>query len=388
MEANKKNFLELHQNRHARIDSGIVDHEYRIHIEEYFQELLCLERKRSERSRKPFVLMRVSFDGDFPGHQAFTIRKIVEVLATATRETDVMGWISRERMIGVIFTDISEEQVDLAREHIDHKVRGSLASHLPDAVVDRLTITYQVYPEKYDQTGRGEPFNMLFYPDVLEQNSSHRAGDFLKRLMDIVGSLFGLLVFSPLFLVIALAVRITSPGPVLFRQERYGQYGKRFVFLKFRSMKVDNDDAIHRAFVSKLIRAGGDGGGEQDGECGEKVYKITKDPRVTPLGQFLRKTSLDELPQFVNVLKGEMSLVGPRPPIPYELESYDAWHRHRLLGTKPGITGLWQVKGRSSTSFDSMVRLDLQYIREWSIWLDIKLLLQTPLAVLKGKGAY
>ncbi len=118
------------------------------------------------------------------------------------------------------------------------------------------------------------------------------------------------------------------------------------------------------------------------------VYKITNDPRITPLGRFLRKTSLDELPQFINVLKGEMSLVGPRPPIPYELENYDAWHRHRLLGKKPGITGLWQVKGRSKTTFDSMVRLDLQYIREWSLWLDVKLLLQTPLAVLRGKGAY
>ena len=115
---------------------------------------------------------------------------------------------------------------------------------------------------------------------------------------------------------------------------------------------------------------------------------MSNDPRITPIGQFLRKTSLDELPQFFNVLKGEMSLVGPRPPIPYECELYDIWHRRRMLSVKPGITGLWQVSGRSSTTFDEMVRLDLRYINGWSLWLDIKLLLKTPLVIITGKGAY
>ena len=115
---------------------------------------------------------------------------------------------------------------------------------------------------------------------------------------------------------------------------------------------------------------------------------MTNDPRVTPLGRFLRKTSLDELPQFINVLKGDMSLVGPRPPIPYEFENYDTWHRRRVLEAKPGITGLWQVMGRSRTTFDEMVRLDLQYIRDQSFWLDLKILVKTPVAVLSGSGAY
>ncbi len=117
------------------------------------------------------------------------------------------------------------------------------------------------------------------------------------------------------------------------------------------------------------------------------VYKLTNDSRITPVGRFLRKTSLDEFPQFFNVLKGDMSLVGPRPPIPYECEKYDVWHKRRILEVKPGITGLWQVKGRSSTTFDDMVRLDLNYVTHWSLLLDLKILFQTPFAVLKGKGA-
>jgi lipopolysaccharide/colanic/teichoic acid biosynthesis glycosyltransferase len=382
MDRNGKNILQLNPRHHNHPrPGGVVDEEYGIHIEEFFQETLCLERKRSERSGLPFVLMRLTFEKE-PAHQPEVIRKIIEVLAIASRETDVLGWIAREEMVGVIFTDLAGTTIDSALEHIDKKIRDSFANNLPAAVVESIAISYQVFPENFDKAQLGkEPFNLLFYPDVLQSNSSHRIDEIAKRLMDIVGSLFGLLLFSPLFLVIALLIKATSKGPILFRQPRYGQYGKKFTFLKFRSMYVDNDDAIHRAFVRRLITAKEEG--SVDGS-----YKITNDPRVTPLGAFLRKSSLDELPQFLNVLRGEMSLVGPRPPIPYELEDYDAWHRHRLLGSKPGITGLWQVKGRSSTSFDSMVRLDLQYIREWSLWLDIKLLLQTPLAVVKGKGAY
>jgi lipopolysaccharide/colanic/teichoic acid biosynthesis glycosyltransferase len=140
---------------------------------------------------------------------------------------------------------------------------------------------------------------------------------------------------------------------------------------------------IHQEYVRKLITSQ-----KEQSNNSEGVYKITNDPRVTPIGRILRKTSLDELPQFLNVLRGEMSLVGPRPPIAYEFADYDIWHRRRVLEAKPGITGLWQVKGRSSTSFDEMVRLDLQYVREWNLWLDMMIMLQTPRAVFSGKGAY
>jgi len=152
-------------------------------------------------------------------------------------------------------------------------------------------------------------------------------------------------------------------------------------------MRVDNDPTIHQKFIKALIEKDPASSGTSSMEE-EQVYKIQSDPRVTPIGHFLRKTSLDEIPQFLTVLRGEMSLIGPRPPIPYELEHYQSWHRRRIMEVKPGITGLWQVKGRSSCSFDEMVRLDLQYSREWSLWLDLKILLQTPWVMIAGKGAY
>jgi lipopolysaccharide/colanic/teichoic acid biosynthesis glycosyltransferase len=205
-------------------------------------------------------------------------------------------------------------------------------------------------------------------------------------MMDVLGSLLALVIFSPVFLFAALAIKATSRGPIFFRQGRIGQHGNSFMFLKFRSMYVNNDASVHKAYVQKLI-AGKADKHPSDGN-GQGVYKLTKDSRITRVGSFLRKTSMDELPQFINVLKGEMSLVGPRPPVPYEVEAYDIWHRRRLLEAKPGITGLWQVSGRSRVTFDDMVRLDLHYARTWSPWTDIKILLRTPAAVMLGEGAH
>jgi lipopolysaccharide/colanic/teichoic acid biosynthesis glycosyltransferase len=205
-------------------------------------------------------------------------------------------------------------------------------------------------------------------------------------MIDVLGSLFALISFSPIYVVIAALIKLTSEGPVFFKQDRVGLFGKRFVFFKFRSMYANNDPTIHQEFVKNLIHGEQDKRGNTPKQKG--TYKITKDPRVTPVGHFLRKTSLDELPQFFNVLLGDMSLVGPRPAIPYECLEYDVWHRRRLLEMKPGITGLWQVRGRSTTTFDEMVRIDIKYLQEWSIWMDLKIILQTPWAVLKGKGAY
>jgi lipopolysaccharide/colanic/teichoic acid biosynthesis glycosyltransferase len=191
-------------------------------------------------------------------------------------------------------------------------------------------------------------------------------------------------MFSPLLLAIAIAVKLSSRGPILFRQQRVGQYGRNFTFLKFRSMYVNNDNSVHQEFVKKLIAQDG----ATPAQEGQGVYKLTNDKRITRIGGFLRRTSLDELPQLFNVLRGDMSLVGPRPPIPYELAAYQTWHRRRVLEVKPGITGLWQVTGRSRVKFDEMVRLDLRYATNWSPWLDLKILLKTPLAVIKGSGAY
>jgi polysaccharide biosynthesis protein PslA len=184
-----------------------------------------------------------------------------------------------------------------------------------------------------------------------------------KRVVDMTGASFGLLFLLPILIAIAIAIKATSRGPVFFRQYRYGYRNRLFKIYKFRTM----------------YQARGDASGRKQTVAG--------DSRITPLGRILRNTSLDEIPQLINVLKGDMSLVGPRPPIAYEVEKYRAWHRRRVLEAKPGMTGLWQVTGRSRTTFDEMVRLDLQYARTRSLWFDLRILLATPRAVITGKGA-
>jgi exopolysaccharide biosynthesis polyprenyl glycosylphosphotransferase len=224
------------------------------------------------------------------------------------------------------------------------------------------------------------------YPEFGAQVRRKTAARAIKRMMDFAASATLLLLLFPVFAIVAVAIKLTSEGPVLFGQERMGQFGKRFRFLKFRSMYVNNAPRIHQEYIRQFI-----GGEKEAGETksdAPTIYKITNDPRITPVGRFLRKTSLDELPQFWNVLRGEMSLVGPRPPVPYEFEIYQQWHRRRVLEVQPGITGLWQVSSRSRTTFDEMVRLDLRYCNSWSLWLDIKILLATPKAVISAKGAY
>ncbi|MRR55334.1 MAG: sugar transferase [Deltaproteobacteria bacterium] len=254
--------------------------------------------------------------------------------------------------------------------------------------MDTVSVDFHYYPEKYDDAPKKlNLFERTLYPDIDQANQTKRKSYFLKRVIDLIGSSLAILLFAPVICFIAILIKITSKGPVLFRQERLGQFGTKFNFLKFRSMILGCDDAIHREYIKKLITENKPSE-EDNSDAQGPVYKIRNDPRITPIGAFLRKTSLDELPQLLNVLRGEMSLVGPRPAIPYEFENYDIWHRYRILQVKPGITGLWQVTGRSSTNFDEMVRLDLKYIHDWSLWLDFKILLLTPLAVIKGRGAY
>jgi len=202
-------------------------------------------------------------------------------------------------------------------------------------------------------------------------------------LFDVMGALLGGIILLPVLLVLAALIKVTSPGPVLFKQKRVGKSGKEFTFYKFRSM-VRGDDRRHREYCEVFVKNGTEAGRD---DRGRKVYKITDDPRVTPLGHFLRKTSLDEFPQLLNVLKGDMSLVGPRPCLPYEWELYEGWQRARLA-TTPGLTGLWQVTGRSNVSFHDMVVLDLYYLHNWSFWWDLKLILQTVPVILLGKGGH
>jgi len=207
----------------------------------------------------------------------------------------------------------------------------------------------------------------------------------VKRSIDIVLSALMLLLMSPALLVIAIAIKLSSAGPVILRQERLGYRGKRFNIIKFRTMRSDydrrRDHDAHKKFMQGLIS-------EKYGPPGETPqFKVRFDRRITPIGQFLRRTSLDEVPQLLNVLLGDMSLVGPRPPIPYEWAAYQQWHKLRLSG-KPGITGLWQVEGRAKTTFDQMVNLDIGYIEHPSILQDLRILFATPIAVVRGDKAF
>lgn len=195
----------------------------------------------------------------------------------------------------------------------------------------------------------------------------------VKQLIDVTVAAVGLLLCAPLFMLIALAIRLDSPGPVIFRQTRVGLRGRHFEIYKFRSMHVGAEE--QQDMLADRNEADG------------PIFKIRDDPRLTRVGRILRRLSLDELPQLVNVLRGEMSLVGPRPPIPAEVEKYQEWHKKRLAAP-PGMTGLWQVSGRSRLSFDEMVLLDIYYIENWSLWLDFKILMRTIPKVLLGEGAY
>lgn len=350
--------------------------------EQTFLHMLSIERRRSERSRKPFILMLLNLskcNGDAVAHA-------VTAVSGSTRDTDVMGWYKDGIIIGVIFTEIGETAKETVLETVRGKVTKAIRRRLSEGEFSEIELCFYLFPEKWESQKRGHRETVALYPEVAKKQDSARSALAIKRVIDALGGVCALILLSPVFLAIAAAIKLTSKGPVFFRQERVGHFGNSFFCYKFRTMHVDNDPQIHQEYVKRLIQE--NAAATSNGNGDQAVFKITNDPRVTRVGRFLRRTSMDEFPQFLNVLKGDMSLVGPRPPIPYELEEYDIWHRRRVLEAKPGITGLWQVSGRSRTGFDEMVRLDLRYVRSWSLWLDLKILLLTPRAVFSGDGAY
>jgi lipopolysaccharide/colanic/teichoic acid biosynthesis glycosyltransferase len=314
------------------------------------------------------------------------VDQILSSLSRSIRETDVLGWQRDGTVLGIMFTETqSEERPSIAGTMVS-RISGVLYNSLSFDYFNQITISSYVFPEEWDNDIAQRPTHPTLYPDLEKREATGKLYPITKRAVDIIGSLVGLLLCAPVFLATALAIKLTSKGPVLFRQQRIGQFGTPFEFLKFRSMYLGNDSKIHREYVRQLIS----GKAERQTSDGDTngVYKLTRDPRITRVGAFLRKTSLDELPQLYNVLRGEMSLVGPRPAIPYEVQAYEIWHRRRVLEAKPGITGLWQVSGRSRVRFDDMVRLDVRYAMQRSFWLDMKILLQTPRAVIMGDGAH
>jgi lipopolysaccharide/colanic/teichoic acid biosynthesis glycosyltransferase len=334
-----------------------------------FLRHLRREKRRAERATRPLsiVLYRIDISND--PQRADDDLRLVELLHACCRETDIVGHLADD-LVAVLCTETDEPGV-----------QGFIAKVEAAASAPWFTAVYATYPDKLfeslvsDKLMAPALHGLLVQEVGLRSVRSYR----LKRPLDLVASLLLLALALPLMAVVALLVALTSPGPVIFRQQRLGQNGKPFTFYKFRSMRVNSDDGIHRSFVRALVRDGGSNG--------SGLYKLRGDKRITPVGRFIRKTSLDELPQLVNVLKGDMSLVGPRPPITYETEHYDAWHLRRLLSGKPGITGLWQVEGRSRVTFDEMVRMDLRYLRECSLALDLKILMKTVLVVLRCDGA-
>jgi exopolysaccharide biosynthesis polyprenyl glycosylphosphotransferase len=355
--------------------------------EDSFVSMLYLERRRAERAGNRFVLILVDVAKNLAGTSGKDrmVQTLTKAISEATRETDIIGWYLENNLMGVIGTELGKATNEVVQKRFIEKLRRIFEATLGAEKCASISVSFHFFPEEHVKGGEDHTANIKLYPEFKKRENANRVPLAIKRFIDIVGSGAALVCLAPIFGAVALAIKLSSKGPVLFRQERLGQHGKKFTVLKFRSMQMDCDAAIHQQYVQQFIT--GQAGGNPE-EVAKPVFKIQKDPRVTRVGRFLRKSSLDELPQFWNVLCGEMSLVGPRPPLAYEYRAYELWHRRRVLEIKPGITGLWQVEGRSRTRFDDMVRLDLKYARAWSIWLDLKILAQTPAAVIQGEGAH
>jgi lipopolysaccharide/colanic/teichoic acid biosynthesis glycosyltransferase len=352
--------------------------------EDSFRRMIALERKRTERSRAPFILALLEV-AEPKGTTRTAYDSILSCLLASSRDTDIVGWYTDKTAVGAMYTGLLTSDKSSLLTTILSRITKILHDGLTSDQFNQVSISLHFFPDDWNHDHPGRPSNPALYPDLLSEDRGKRPMLLMKRTIDVVGSFLIMLLLAPIFFAIALAVKMSSKGPVLFRQQRVGRHGKPFTFLKFRSMYANNDHNVHREYVTRLIA--GEAERVTSDRKGEGIYKLAGDKRITPLGKFLRRTSLDELPQFINVLCGDMSLVGPRPPIPYELAAYQTWHRRRLLEVKPGITGLWQVTGRSIVGFDEMVRLDLRYATSWSPWLDLEILLRTPSAVIKGSGA-
>ncbi len=336
-----------------------------------FLRMVQREKRRTDRSHSALSLALLTIDAN----GGSTLQDMLEKVSTMVRETDYLA-ATDDQCIAVLLPDTGEAGL---RSFLDKAAlsRGSQSAHAngatyPDAAFDRLVAERLGTPRSRHAA------------DADERSLLRSHGYPAKRALDMLGALTALVLLSPLMLITALLIKLTSSGPAVFRQTRIGQGGTPFVMYKFRSMRTDIDDRAHREFVAKLIdgKTPAAGNGAPAG-----AFKMKADPRVTAIGRFIRKTSIDELPQFYNVLIGDMSLVGPRPPVPYEAEKYKAWHRRRVFELKPGLTGIWQVEGRSRVSFDDMVRMDLRYLQHCSLRFDLTILLRTVLVVLTCEGA-
>jgi lipopolysaccharide/colanic/teichoic acid biosynthesis glycosyltransferase len=340
-----------------------------------FADALVRERRCAERFGSPFaVLLLDCADG---AAEVVCWAPCLRAVAGVTHDIDLVGWVKEHVALAVILPGVTGKTAI----RIQHRLQRDIEKRVGSVAASCVSMTLYGYGDEPDAEGVRLPgVEALIGRTIQPRRRTPRLA--AKRGLDIIGSLGLLVLFSPVLLVIYLLVKWTSPGPALFRQTRVGLNGEPFTMFKFRTMYANADHGIHRDYVTWFIKSSG-----QQPRTGSEMFKLTNDLRITPVGCVLRKTSLDELPQFWNVLRGDMSLVGPRPPLPFEVEQYQQWHRRRVCDAKPGLTGPWQVNGRSRTTFDEMVRLDLGYARTHSLWTDIKILAATPRAMVSGKGA-
>lgn len=336
----------------------------------YFLQTIRTERKRADRSRSPLSLAVFKYNGG-ARDRLMRLEQLIQTIYDLKRDIDIVGHLEHDS-IGVLLLDTGNGgALTFLRRVIarcdDGVYVGSVFTH-PDLLFSCLNAE--------DVASRCSR-SLVF--DALPRRRSFQAG--AKRVMDVVLASVCLVLLAPVMMVCALLIAATSKGPVIFRQERLGRNGVPFIINKFRSMYFQADDGIHREHVTRLIGNSSHGVYSLGGPSSWTTLK--EDPRVTRVGRVMRRTKLDELPQLFNVIKGDLSLVGPRPPLEYEVKQYQAWHLRRILHVRPGITGIWQVEGDDSTTFDDMVRMDVHYVENWSLFLDLRVLVKTAGIVLQ-----
>ncbi|MHC4437270.1 MAG: sugar transferase [Planctomycetota bacterium] len=358
-----------------------------IHETRQFHDLFEYTRTRSDRNGSGFSLVVFDVDGVRPRH--LLAGELKSILDCRLRSTDHAGWLDDERL-GIILPGMSKKQA--------HRFAHGIRTELSKEAVFPVGQVYS-YPSDESPESRNRldelliktayaPANTARFDEALAFSNNQGIGSasfrslrrsslpVWKRAMDISGALIGLVVLSPVMLVVTVLIRIISPGPVIFKQERIGMRGKPFTMFKFRTMRLNVDSSIHEQYVTGLIE-----NAQTDEAILQKpMTKLDNHPDMIPLGKVFRKTFLDEIPQLINVLRGEMSLIGPRPPLAYELQRYPEWCLTRF-DVPPGMTGLWQVSGKNLLSFEEMVRLDIRYTRSMSLWMDLLILLKTPVAI-------
>lgn len=345
--------------------------------EKEFLRILARERARAERSTHRFSL--IVFETGTADKSNDAQIHLLDELSSRMRTTDEAGWLGQNR-VGAILHNANAHNA------------WSFANNIHTTLLSNdIRLPFKVYsypPEKNgtDSAGKASEksgpraderrhFSRENLADELQQLYAKRITR-KKRCLDLLGSILGLIILSPVFILLWAVIKTVSPGPAFYKQTRIGWGGRPFTLLKFRTMEINADTTEHRKYLASLIQ-----GGKTQQDCDRIMAKLDdNDSNIIPLGKLIRKTYLDELPQLINVLLGDMSLIGPRPPIPYEVAEYQLWHTDRL-DTTPGMTGLWQVSGKNRLSFDQMVRLDIRYIRNQSFWLDIKILLLTPVTI-------